>query len=413
MANAQTAGRAGQSRFALLCFLFLALSALSATSALAQTALAGVWQPGSGAQWWRSGMTLQELKDQDKTYFDKGLRLTDVEVADGKYLAVWRPGSGAQWWRAGMSLQELKDQDKTYFDKGLRLTDVEVADGKHLAVWQPGSGAQWWRAGMTFQELADQDKIYFKQGLRLTALAIPDGKYLAVWRPGSGAQWWWSGLCQDDFKTEDKTYFGQDLRLVNMELHSNPKAIYRLPFDDDSGWKLTNGNWDDPNGGGHGGKVDGLQAFAFDFVHDSNNDGVGEAGQNVRAARGGTVYVVVESESKNSAGSKDLCKDGVGNYVVIKHDDGTFGTYWHLAQNGALVKVGDKVDRGDVIAKSGNTGTSTTPHVHFDVRTGWNLNYSKCNLSGTELPSVRILFEDKNHACWIPREGNTLSSNNN
>jgi hypothetical protein len=298
----------------------MVLCALVATSsALAQTAFAGVWQPGSGAQWWRSGMTLQELKDQDKTYFDKGLRLTDVEVAGGKYLAVWRPGSGAQWWRAGMSLQEFKDQDKVYFDKGLRLTDVEIVGGTYLAVWRPGSGAQWWRAGMSLQELVDQDKTYFKQGLRLTALAIPSGKYLAVWRPGTGAQWWWSGLCQDDFKTEDKTYFDHGLRLVNAELHSNPRAIYRLPFDADSGWKLTNGNWDDPNGGGHGGKPDGLQAFAFDFVHDSNNDGVGEAGQNVRAARSGTVHVVVESESKNSAGSKDLCKDGVGNYIVIKH----------------------------------------------------------------------------------------------
>ncbi len=54
-----------------------------------------------------------------------------------------------------------------------------------------------------------------------------------------------------------------------------------------------------------------------------------------------------------------------------------------------------------------------TPHVHFDVRTGWNFNYSKCNLKNTELPSVRILFEDKNHACWIPRVGETLTSNNN
>lgn len=33
-------------------------------------------------------------------------------------------------------------------------------------------------------------------------------------------------------------------------------------------------------------------------------------------------------------------------------------------------------------------------------------------LDGTELPSVRILFEDKNHACWIPREGDALASNN-
>ncbi len=412
MAIEKTAGIRDLSRLLLRVLSAIGLLLAAAHVSYAQAGFIGVWQPGNGAQWWRSGMSNQEFKDQDKTYFDQHLRLVDVEVVSGKYLAVWRPGSGAQWWRAGMSNQEFKDQDKAYFDKGLRLTDVEIIDGKYLAVWRPGSGAQWWRAGMTFQELVDQDKTYFKQGLRLTALETAGGKYLAMWRPGGGAQWWWSGLCRDDFKTEDKTYFDQGLRLVNVEAHSSPKGIYRLPFDDDSDWKLSNGNWDDPNGGGHGGKVEGLQAFAFDFVHDANNDGKGEGGQNVRAARAGTVYVVVESETKNSAGSKDLCKDGVGNYLVIKHDDGTFGTYWHLSKDGVLVKVGEKVKRGDKIAISGNTGTSSTPHLHFDVRTGWNLKYSKCNLNGTELPSVRILFEDKNHACWIPREGDALSSNN-
>jgi hypothetical protein len=372
---------------------------------------AAIWRPGTGAQWWRSGMSLDEFKAQDKTYFDKGLRIVALEIEDGKYTAVWRPGTGAQWWRSGMSFDEFKAQDKTYFDQGLRIVALEIEDGKYAAVWRPGSGAQWWRSGMSYDEFKTQDKAYFDKGLRLVILEIADGKYAAVWRPGSGAQWWWSGLCFDEFKTEDKVYFAQGLRLIDLEIHSNPKAIYRLPFDEGSGWKLTNGNWDDPTPG-HGGSPTGLQAYAFDFVHDSNNDGVGEGGQNVRAARDGTVYALLESESKNSYGSKDFCKDGVGNYLVIKHDDGTFGTYWHLSQNGVLVNVGDKVKRGDVIAISGNTGNSSTPHLHFDVRTGWNLSYSKCNLNGTELPSVRILFEDKNHAYWIPRKGDTLSSNN-
>ena len=44
-------------------------------------------------------------------------------------------------------------------------------------------------------------------------------------------------------------------------------VIYRLPFEDDGAWILNNGNWDDPNGGGHGGSPNGLQAFAFDFNH--------------------------------------------------------------------------------------------------------------------------------------------------
>jgi len=368
-----------------------------------------VWRPGSGAQWVHPGLTWSQFKAQDKAYFDKGLRLKDLEVAGGEYTAVWRPGTGAQWVHPGLSWSEFKTQDKAYFDKGLRLADLELVGGEYTAVWRPGTGAQWVHPGLSWSQFRTQDKAYFGQGLRLADLETAGGKYTGVWQPGSGAQWVWPGLCFSDFKTEDTTYFKQGLRLVTVEVHSAGRAIYRLPFDDDDGWELWNANWDD---GGHGGKKDGLQAYAFDFVHDADDNNVGEGGQNVRAARGGTVHTFLESESKNSAGSKDLCKDGVGNYLVIRHDDGTFGTYWHLAKNGVLVALGQKVERGDVIATSGNTGTSSTPHLHFDVRTGWNSAYSKCNLDGTELPSVRIMFEDQNHACWIPKSGDELASNN-
>src|SRR5262245_49034458 len=113
---------------------------VSQTSLFATDGYVAVWRPGSGEQRWRSGMTADEFKDQDKTYFDKGLRLTAVQIDDGRYLAVWRPGGGEQRWRSGMSADEFKDQDKTYFDKGLRLTTAQIADGKYVGVWRPGGG---------------------------------------------------------------------------------------------------------------------------------------------------------------------------------------------------------------------------------------------------------------------------------
>ena len=373
----------------------------------------GVWQPGSGTQWWKSGMSLDDFTAQDKTYFDQDLRIFALDIANGEYAAVWRPGTGTQWWSSGVDSSKFTSQDKTYFDQGLRLTILRVRDGKYTGVWRPGTGTQWWRSEMTYDEFKAQDKTYFAQGLRIFSLDISDGTYTAVWRPGSGTQWWWTGLCLDDFKTEDQSYFDDGLRLTAFAAHSQPDAIYRLPYDNDAGWTLSNGNWDDPIAGHSKGDSTGLQSYAFDFVFDSNHDGKGEEGRKVRAARGGTVYTLVKSETKNSWGSKDLCKDGVGNYIVIDHGDGTFGTYWHLQKDGVLVKKGDTVKQGDVIGISGNTGTSTTPHLHFDVRTGWNMNYSKCSISGNELPSVRILFQDKNHDCWIPRVGDSLHSNNN
>lgn len=57
---------------------------------------------------------------------------------------------------------------------------------------------------------------------------------------------------------------------------------------------------------------------------------------------------------------------GYGNYIVIDHPNGTKTLYAHHSQ--LLVKVGDKVDRGEQIGKVGSTGRSTGPHLHFEVR---------------------------------------------
>lgn len=57
---------------------------------------------------------------------------------------------------------------------------------------------------------------------------------------------------------------------------------------------------------------------------------------------------------------------GYGNYVVINHENGYQTGYGHCAS--LSVKVGDRVAKGDVIAKMGNTGRSTGTHLHFEVK---------------------------------------------
>ena len=57
--------------------------------------------------------------------------------------------------------------------------------------------------------------------------------------------------------------------------------------------------------------------------------------------------------------------NGYGNWVEIKHSDGTATRYAHLQS--ISVTRGQKVGAGDVIAKSGNTGKTTAPHLHFEV----------------------------------------------
>jgi murein DD-endopeptidase MepM/ murein hydrolase activator NlpD len=57
-----------------------------------------------------------------------------------------------------------------------------------------------------------------------------------------------------------------------------------------------------------------------------------------------------------------------GNYVVIKHADAEFSFYAHLKKGSVKVKKGDVIKRGQSIGSVGNTGSSTEPHLHFQLQ---------------------------------------------
>jgi len=76
-------------------------------------------------------------------------------------------------------------------------------------------------------------------------------------------------------------------------------------------------------------------------------------GQDVHAAGTGTVAFAGE-------------QNGYGLTVVIDHGDGLQTRYAHLS--GVLVQPGEQVESGQVVARSGNSGRSTGPHLHFEVR---------------------------------------------
>ncbi len=89
-------------------------------------------------------------------------------------------------------------------------------------------------------------------------------------------------------------------------------------------------------------------------------------GTEITAIRDGTVVAI--KEDSNEGGPNEEQYVDKANYVWILHDDGSIANYLHLKKDGVLLNLGDKVKAKDVIALSGNTGYSTGPHLHLQLR---------------------------------------------
>ena len=176
----------------------------------------------------------------------------------------------------------------------------------------------------------------------------------------------------------------QDVRLScrwtigdNNAVHDDDH-VYLLPYAQGKSYRVLQGF-------GSGFSHRGIEQYAVDFKMD--------VGTPVHAARGGVVARVEERHNKG------CWEDGCGryaNFIVIMHNDGTTGEYYHLAQHGALVDVGDHVVAGQEIGRSGNTGHTTMPHLHFAV-------YRATNRATTQ--SIPITFLSAAGVVYQPRRG--------
>ena len=154
--------------------------------------------------------------------------------------------------------------------------------------------------------------------------------------------------------------------------------LYSLPYASGKSYRVLQG---------YGSRFShtGLEEFAIDL-----DMPIGTA---VHAARAGVVARVVESNSRG------CWAEGCGkfaNYIVILHNDGTTGEYYHLMQNGAIVEVGDSVAQGQKIGYSGNTGHTTMPHLHFAV-------YRATHWGNTQ--SIPVRFQAADSIVNRPRRG--------
>lgn len=149
----------------------------------------------------------------------------------------------------------------------------------------------------------------------------------------------------------DEGYLRYALRwsVGNMDARHDDDYVYALPYGVDRSYRVLQG---------YGSRFShtGREEFSVDFDM--------RIGTPVHAARAGVVAKLEESHSK---GCWDRECAAHANFIVILHDDGTTGEYYHLARNGALVDLGETVSRGQRIGLSGNTGHTTMPHLHFGV----------------------------------------------
>lgn len=95
----------------------------------------------------------------------------------------------------------------------------------------------------------------------------------------------------------------------------------------------------------------------------------------VLAVADGRVVVVKDGIPNNvpRAGTRSVVMTpdtAMGNYLVIDIGYGRYACYAHLIPGSIMVRQGDRVTRGQVVAKLGNTGNSTEPHLHFQVIDG-------------------------------------------
>lgn len=87
----------------------------------------------------------------------------------------------------------------------------------------------------------------------------------------------------------------------------------------------------------------------------------------VRAGADGVVIASVNSFNSSWRNMGTLTTRDYGNYIIIKHTDGSSELHAHLKKD-SMMPVGKSVKSGEIVARIGNTGNSSGPHLHSEYR---------------------------------------------
>ena len=142
------------------------------------------------------------------------------------------------------------------------------------------------------------------------------------------------------------------------------------------------------------GKLNNSQRFAIDWKRvnargafytgpKGRNEGYVDYGANIYAVADGTITSTLDTVDAGTPGTlpandpvlgpKLTVENVDGNHIVENIGGGAYAMYAHLIKGTLLVKPGDTVKKGQLIAKLGNTGNSNAPHLHFQLMDGPSL----------------------------------------
>lgn len=165
----------------------------------------------------------------------------------------------------------------------------------------------------------------------------------------------------------------------NFQAVHDDSCTYLLPYADPNGFRVTQGY----NGAySHSGP----DQYAIDFKM--------PIGTPVHAARAG---VVVKVKDDSNSGGPNRKYERCANYILIRHSDGTVANYAHLQKGSSRVKLGQFVAAGERLARSGNTGFTSGPHLHFSV--------FKTRADGGGRESLPVKFETMEGSALTLAEG--------
>ncbi|WP_254531030.1 M23 family metallopeptidase [Natrinema gelatinilyticum] len=155
------------------------------------------------------------------------------------------------------------------------------------------------------------------------------------------------------------------------------RGDYRLPVEGE--WTVVNGGPTRESSHSWGMLA---QRYAYDLVvtdeRGRSHEGSGESpaayhcfGEPVVAPADGTVVTAGDGhrDYHRAGGWLDpRQRDPRGNYVTIEHESGEYSLLAHLQEDSLEVSRGDRVERGERIARCGHSGNSTEPHLHFQLQ---------------------------------------------